>query len=111
VLTTPGPVEDLQAVVVPGHGPMGSGPESIDSLIEYLTNLDESVLASFESGADIEATLSSNPIPSERLLPEASPLAVGPNPLIENLHRLNVLATYRSLEVGGESRSSNTNGF
>jgi cyclase len=95
-------------VVVPGHGPMGSGPESIDSLIEYLTNLDGSVRAAFESGADIEATLSSNPIPSERLLPEASSLAAGLNPLIENLHRLNVLATYRSLEKGRESRTPNT---
>ena len=87
-------------VVAPGHGPMGGGPESVDLLIEYLVHLDESVRSSFESGMDVEATLAANPMPLGRLLPEASPLAAGMNPLIENLHRLNVLATYRSLEKG-----------
>lgn len=97
-------------VVVPGHGPMARGPESIDSLIEYLGSLDESVRSSFESGADMDATLAANPIPSGRLLPEASHLAAGLNPLIENQHRLNVLATYRSLERGRETRTSSTDG-
>jgi cyclase len=97
-------------VVVPGHGPMASGPESIDSLIEYLLQLDESVRSFFESGMDIEATLAANRIPSGRLLPAASPLAAGLNPLIENLHRLNVLASYRSLEKGRETRTPNTDG-
>jgi cyclase len=97
-------------VVVPGHGPMGSGPESVDSLIEYLVNLEESVRASFDSGMDVEATLASNPMPSGRLLPEASPLAAGLNPLMENLHRLNVLATYRSLEKDRGTRTANTGG-
>jgi cyclase len=97
-------------VVVPGHGPMGDGPEAIDSLIEYLARLDESVRSSFESGMDIEATLADNPIPPGRLLPDASPLAAGMNPLMENLHRLNVLATYRSLEKGRESRTPSTDG-
>lgn len=96
-------------VVVPGHGPMGDGPEAIDSLIEYLAHLDESVRSSFESGMDIEATLADNPIPPGRLLPDASPLG-GMNPLMENLHRLNVLATYRSLEKGRESRTPSTDG-
>jgi cyclase len=97
-------------VVVPGHGAMGDGPEAIDSLIEYLAHLDESVRSSFESGMDIEATLADNPIPPGRLLPEASPLAAGMNPLMENLHRLNVLAAYRSLEKGRESRTPSTDG-
>ena len=30
--------------------------------------------------------------------------------VVENLHRLNVLATYRSLEKGRETRTSNTDG-
>jgi cyclase len=97
-------------VVVPGHGPMGGGPESIDSLIEYLGNLEESVRSCFESDADVEATLAANPMPSGRLLPQASPLAAELNPLIEDLHRLNVLATYRSLEKRCETRTSNTEG-
>jgi cyclase len=97
-------------VVVPGHGPMGDGPEAIDSLIEYLAHLDQSVRSSFESGMDIETTLADNPIPPGRLLPEASPLASGMNSLMKNLHRLNVLATYRSLKKGRENRTPNTDG-
>jgi glyoxylase-like metal-dependent hydrolase (beta-lactamase superfamily II) len=53
-----------RVVVVPGHGPMASGPESIDTLIDCLLQLDESVRTFFESGVDIEATLAANRIPS-----------------------------------------------
>jgi hypothetical protein len=43
---------------------MASGPESIDTLIDCLLQLDESVRTFFESGVDIEATLAANRIPS-----------------------------------------------
>jgi hypothetical protein len=49
-------------------------------------------------------------MPSGRLLPEASPPAAEMGALIENLHRLNVLATYRALEKGGKTRPSDTDG-
>jgi hypothetical protein len=61
--------------------------------------------------ADVGARLAVNPMPSGRLLPEASPPAAEMGVLIvENLHRLNVLATCRALEKGGKTRPSDTDG-
>ncbi|MEV0148436.1 MULTISPECIES: MBL fold metallo-hydrolase [unclassified Nonomuraea] len=96
--------------VVPGHGPMGDGPAAVDALIGYLERLHEEVLESVKAGRSLEETLAACTDPwAEALDPGlAAALArypVPPGPaqqgmlaLCRDLHRLNILATYRLYE-------------
>ncbi|MEN3538311.1 MBL fold metallo-hydrolase [Microbispora sp. ZYX-F-249] len=100
---------DLETVV-PGHGPMGDGPAALDDLIGYLERLHAEVEASVRAGRDLEETFAACTDPwAERLDPRLSAaLARYPVPpelarqgmltLCRDLHRLNVLATYRLYE-------------
>jgi cyclase len=84
--------------IVPGHGPMGQGQAALANFIAYMQHLQASVGQSFAAGLSLEATLAAVPVPAQLHTPDD----VVPTPqlqaLIEQLHRLNVLATYRALE-------------
>ncbi|MEV4011946.1 MBL fold metallo-hydrolase [Nonomuraea angiospora] len=96
--------------IVPGHGPMGDGPAAVDALIGYLERLHDEVLASVEAGRSLEETYAACTDPwAEALDPGlAAALARYPVPrelaergmlaLCRDLHRLNILATYRLYE-------------
>ncbi|WP_219461881.1 MBL fold metallo-hydrolase [Nonomuraea rhizosphaerae] len=94
--------------IVPGHGPMGDGHAAIDALLGYLEVLHEEVAAAVAAGRTLEETyttctdrwasgeldpsltaaLGRYQVPPD--LAKAGILA-----LCRDLHRLNVLATYR----------------
>ncbi len=93
--------------IVPGHGPMGDGHAAIDALIGYLERLHDEIEASVAAGRSLTETeaactdpwagdldpslataLASYNVPSDRA--RGAMLA-----LCRDLHRLNVLATYR----------------
>ncbi|MEV4108614.1 MBL fold metallo-hydrolase [Nonomuraea sp. NPDC049695] len=98
--------------VVSGHGPMGDGHAALEALIGYLERLHDEVLASVEAGRSLEETYAACTDPwAEALDPRlAAALARYPVPqeqarqgmlaLCRDLHRLNVLATYRLYEAG-----------
>ncbi|WP_432190610.1 MBL fold metallo-hydrolase [Streptomyces sp. Tue6028] len=105
---------DLRTIV-PGHGPMGDGPAAIDTLIDYLTRLGEEVATSYEAGRTVEETMAACTDPWADSLDStlAEAMAAYPVPteravggmleLCRNLHRLNVLATYRIHEAAKTS--------
>jgi cyclase len=97
-------------MIVPGHGPIGAGPRAIVVLIDYLERLRDEVTAAFEAGRTVDETydLCTDPWADE-LDPEfAAALAEYHVPftlaeqgflqLCRNLHRLNILTTYRVCE-------------
>ncbi|NUR85208.1 MAG: MBL fold metallo-hydrolase [Nonomuraea sp.] len=93
--------------IVPGHGPIGDGHAAIDALVSYLERLHEEVLTAVLAGRTVEETTAACANPwAERLDPAlAEALAAYQVPqerarhamldLCRDLHRLNVLATYR----------------
>jgi cyclase len=96
--------------IVPGHGPMGDGHAAIDALVGYLEVLHDEVAASVAAGRSLEETFAvcSNPW-AERLDPALSAALTayavprelaqaGMLQLCRDLHRLNILATYRLYE-------------
>jgi cyclase len=97
---------ELQTII-PGHGPAGDGPAAIATLIGYLERLNEDVAASFSAGRSLEETMAACTNPwADQLDPTlAAAMAAYPVPadraiqgmleLCRNLHRLNILATYR----------------
>ncbi|WP_433756818.1 MBL fold metallo-hydrolase [Nocardia sp. CA-135398] len=100
---------DLETIV-PGHGPMGRGRRAITVLIDYLERLRDEVSAAFEAGRTLDETyeLCTDPWATD-LDPEfATALSEYEIPfdlaeqgfleLCRNLHRLNILTTYRVCE-------------
>jgi cyclase len=92
---------DLKTVV-PGHGPSGHGHAAIDTLIRYLERLHEEVLAAVKDGRTLEETMATCTYPWAERLDPALASALGSSQaqqrmldLCRNLHRLNILATYR----------------
>jgi len=93
--------------IVPGHGPMGDGHTALSWLTRYLTRLDDEVGTAFAAGLSVREAMAAGTDPwAEGLDPVlAKALARYPVPaaraqqgmldLCRNLHRLNVLATYR----------------
>ncbi|MEU6428009.1 MBL fold metallo-hydrolase [Microbispora sp. NPDC046973] len=93
--------------IVPGHGPSGDGHAAIDALLAYLERLHDEVLAAVEAGRTLEDATEACTDPwAEGLDPELSAALAryhipqdaarrGMLELCRNLHRLNVLATYR----------------
>ena len=85
--------------IIPGHGPMGPAKPALENLIAYLEELRDNVRTHIAEGRSLEDTLSTYSM-SDRLRP---PAGVSPTPdmknLSSNLHRLNVLATYRAFEA------------
>lgn len=100
---------DLDSIV-PGHGPMGNGPQAIDWLIGYLEDLRGNVIRLFERGCTIEETLERCPSPFAGGLDDVLVDALGtyklPQDVVRDgflslcrdLHKLNILAIYRLLE-------------
>ncbi|WP_156425550.1 MULTISPECIES: MBL fold metallo-hydrolase [unclassified Mycobacterium] len=96
--------------IVPGHGPMGAGPEAITALLEYLERLNDEVAEAFRVGRTVEETAASctNPwadgldtglMETLAALPgPTAPAQAGLLDLCRNLHRLNVLTAYRACE-------------
>ncbi|MGP3965419.1 hypothetical protein ACTWPT_56675 [Nonomuraea sp. 3N208] len=96
--------------IVPGHGPMGDGRAAVDALIGYLEQLHDEVLASVRAGRSLEETYAACTDPwaedlDPGLLAALARYAVpqdlarqGMLALCRDLHRLNVLATYRLYE-------------
>jgi cyclase len=101
---------ELQTIV-PGHGPMGNGRSAIEWLIAYLERLRDEVTAALESGRTVDEAIARSTDPwaggldptlaraLEAYLPTAPHAAEAMLALDRNLHRLNILATYRSLEA------------
>jgi cyclase len=96
--------------IVPGHGPIGDGHAAIDWLVGYLEQLLHDVTEARQAGRTAQEALETCPSPfadglDPRLVSAVAryqlPRDVARQRLLElmrNLHRLNVLATYRALE-------------
>lgn len=97
---------DLRTIV-PGHGPIGDGQDAIDTLITYLETLHDEVVASVAAGRSLGETEAACTNPWAGDLAPGLAEAMGGYPvpagiarqrmleLCRNLHRLNVMATYR----------------
>lgn len=103
----PGPyVETLKAVqstldirtIVPGHGPMGDGKAALENFLAYLQHLQDTVSSALASGKSLDETLAAFPPPAMLHVPAGIPEHAPFSALVEQLHRLNVLATYRAIE-------------
>jgi hypothetical protein len=81
--------------IVPGHGPFGSAC-SFSHLKSYLWELAVDVHRALTVGLSERATVSALQLDSKYHITFWNPMS-RLNPLLENLHRLNVLATYRAL--------------
>ena len=96
--------------IVPGHGPAGDGHAAIDWLVGYLEQLLQDVAQARQAGRTAQEAVEACPSPfADGLDPRVVgalaryqlPQDVARRRLLElmrNLHRLNVLATYRALE-------------
>jgi cyclase len=101
--------------IVPGHGPVGAGHAAIDWLVSYLEQLLHDVAEARQAGQTVKQAQETCPSPfadglDPRLISALAryqlPQDVARRRLLElmrNLHRLNVLATYRALEPAWNS--------
>jgi cyclase len=88
--------------IVPGHGPMDDADEAIDSMIRYLEWLFESVRLAVRQGMSERDAIESITPPRGLLrIPLFAPPSVKAQlvPLNEQMHRLNVMNTYRHLHA------------
>jgi cyclase len=100
---------ELEAIV-PGHGPMGDGPAAIDALTGYLERLRDEVHAAVVAGLGLPETMAACTDPWAQGLDATLATAMagyrlpadraqqGMLVLCRDLHRLNVLATFRLFE-------------
>jgi len=86
------------ATIVPGHGPIGNGPEATDTMIEYLQWLQTAVAGAQESGQSPEEAVQSIAMPPILTFPSAAAHSEELNANNEQMHRLNVLAAYHALD-------------
>jgi cyclase len=82
--------------VVPGHGPLADG-RALDAWMAYLRELLEAVTRARRLGLSALATVETVPLPRGHGFSRWHP-AARINWLVKDLHRLNVLATYRDLD-------------
>lgn len=93
-------------IVMPGHGPIAEARASIDSLLSYLNELRDNVGRLVAAGKSLHDTMEAFPLP-ERLRPPAD-LPAPPEAkaemrqLFPDMHRLNVLSTFRAMEGSNE---------
>jgi hypothetical protein len=71
-------------------------PEAIDNLVNYLWWLWREVDEALRLGLTRDAAIEAITLPKRFLISRFSP-ASRVNPLIQNFHRLNVMATYQAL--------------
>ena len=102
--------------IVPGHGPMGDGHTAISTLEEYLARLDDEVAAAVAAGHTLEETISActdpwaaglDPVLAEALSRYPVPAAAAQQGMLalnRNLHRLNILATYRVYQAAADGQ-------
>ena len=90
---------DPATTIVPGHGPIGEAGPAIDWLVAYLRDLAASVRRAVDEGLDARTAVATSPIPARYAPPPEAPHAAELGPLMTHLHRLNVLATYRTFEA------------
>jgi cyclase len=91
--------------IVPGHGPLGTA-KAFAQLKEYLWELLQDVHQAHELGLTSEAALTVLQLERKYRLPWWRPMA-RLNTLLEDLHRMNVLTTYRLLEYETRRRAAN----
>ncbi len=84
--------------IVPGHGPLGHAA-AFDHLIGYLWWLLREVDAAIRLGLTSAAAAEAIVLDRRFLVSRFSRAAKFLNPLLLNFHRLNVLSTYRTLEL------------
>jgi cyclase len=84
------------ATIVPGHGPLAN-PRTLDRLMAYLRWLLGEVRQAMDLGLSPLATVETVRLAREFRIPRWHP-ASRIAPLVNDFHRLNVLATYRFLE-------------
>jgi cyclase len=82
--------------IVPGRGPLGTA-KAFAQLKEYLWDLLQDVQRAYDLGLTSEAALTALQLKRKYRLPWWRPMA-RLNPLLEELHRMNVLTAYRLLE-------------
>jgi cyclase len=84
--------------LVPGHGFMAAAKPAVDWMLRYLERLLDTVSTRRTAGEPVEAMLDSIPLWDAMKLPPFLPRTRKLAKLIHDLHRLNILATYRWLE-------------
>lgn len=96
--------------IVCGHGPIGDAHESLDWMIRYLEQLTDEVERAYAAGRTLDETYEATTDLWAEELPEPmaqaltmydipqQPAREGFRQVSRHLHRLNVLATYRSLQ-------------
>ena len=89
---------DLETIV-PGHGPIGPAKPALENLVAYLKEVRDEVRASIAEKRSLEETLSAYSMSDRLTQPADRAQTQGMQTLIANLHRLNVLATYRMFEA------------
>jgi hypothetical protein len=77
---------------------MGEGKASLENFIAYIQYLQEHVGAAFASGRSLDEIQEYVPLPALLHIPTMIPATPEFQALFSDLHRLNVLATYRALE-------------
>jgi cyclase len=87
--------------LVPGHGFMADAKAATDWMLGYLERLLDAVSTRKAAGEPVEAMLEAIPLWDALKLPRFLPRARKLTKLNHDLHRLNVLATYRWLEQHG----------
>ncbi len=99
-------IETLKAVqstleiqtIVPRHGPMGDGKAALENFLVYLQYLQDTNSSAFAAGKGLDETLAASPLGAMLHLPEGISENAQFSALLEQLHRLDVVATYRALE-------------
>jgi cyclase len=87
--------------LVPGHGFMADAKPAADWMLTYLERLLDAVSTRRAAGEPMEAMLGAVPLWDAMKLPPFLPRARKLAKLNHDLHRLNILATYRWLEQQG----------
>jgi cyclase len=107
---------DLETIVA-GHGPMGSAPQAISALHDYLERLSTEVATALEVGRTVEETARTCTDPWAEGLDDELLAAIASYPvpttaaqasfldLCRNLHRLNVLTAYRAFQKSAHEKS------
>ena len=84
--------------VIPAHGPIGQATPALENLVAYLKEVRDEVRASIAEKRSLEDTLSAYSMSDRLRQPADRAPTQAMQTLIANLHRLNVLATYRLFE-------------